>query len=345
MREPAPPRSAVVGIAGLALAPEEAELFAELPPAGVILFRRNCADRAQLRALTGELRAAAGDRPLPVFVDQEGGPVMRLAPPHWRPLPAAAAVGALALADPAAGDRASWLLGRLIAHDLREVGVDVACAPVLDVAAPGMTPAIGTRSFGADPTVVAGLAGAFVAGLEAGGVAPVIKHLPGHGRARVDSHLALPVVEAGRPELAAVDLVPCRELRHAPFAITAHVVYQALDPARAATVSRTVVARTIRGELGVSGLLLSDDLAMAALSGAPAARARAALEAGCDLALYCPGGLEANRAVLAAVPRLAASLAARLEGVLTRLAATPPDGFDPGRGAAELDALLAGAVA
>lgn len=345
MTQGQPPRAAVVGIAGTALSPDERALFAELPPAGVILFRRNCADRAQLRALTGELRASAAGRPLPVFVDQEGGRVMRLAPPHWRPLPSAASVGALALADAAAGARAARLLGRLIAHDLREVGIDVDCAPVLDVAAPGMTAAIGTRSFGAEPALVAELAAAFAAGLEAGGVAPVIKHLPGHGRARVDSHLALPTVEAAFLDLVAADLVPFRHLRHAPFAITAHVVYPDLDPLSPATLSRAVIARTIRGELGFAGLLLSDDLAMAALSGDPAARATAALAAGCDLALYCPGEPAANRAVLAAAPPLAASLEARLEGVMARLAATPPDGFSPDAAAAELDALLAGAVA
>lgn len=344
---PPPPRAAVVGVAGPALEPGERGLFAELPPAGVILFRRNCVDRAQLKGLVAELKAllAREGRPLPVFVDQEGGPVMRLAPPHWRPLPAAAAVGAAAQADPAAGARAAWLLGRLVAHDLKEVGIDVACAPVLDVAAPGMTGAIGARSFGADPALVAELAAALAAGLEAGGVAPVVKHLPGHGRALVDSHFLLPEVTAARAELAAADLVPCKALRHAPFAMTAHVVYRDLDPSRPATISRRVIAGTIRGELGVTGLLLSDDLAMEALAGDPASRALAALDAGCDLALYCPGRLEANRAVLAAAPALAPSLQARLAGTLARLAAVAPDGFDPARGARELDDLLAGTIA
>lgn len=345
MRERLPPRAAVVGIAGATLSAAERDLFAELPPAGVILFRRNCVDRVQLAGLIDTLRSLARERALPIFIDQEGGRVMRLAPPHWRKLPAAAAVGGLAAADPAAGARAAWLLGRLIAHDLREVGIDVACAPVLDVAADGMTAAIGTRSFGADPQSVAGLAAAFAAGLEAGGIAPVIKHLPGHGRARVDSHLSLPVVEAGRLELAACDLVPFHRLCHAPFAMTAHIVYRALDPDLPGTISRAVIAGTIRGELGFSGLLLSDDLAMQALAGDPASRALAALAAGCDLALYCPGDLEANRAVLSAAPPLAPSIEARLEGVLARLAATPPDGFVPEAAAAELDGLLAGAVA
>jgi beta-N-acetylhexosaminidase len=270
---------------------------------------------------------------------------MRLAPPHWRSLPAAGAIGELALRDPASGRRAAWLVGRLIAHDLREVGIDVACAPVIDVAATGMTEAIGSRSYGADPALVGELAASVAAGLAAGGVAHVIKHLPGHGRALVDSHLDLPVVPASLAELAAADLAPCRQLCHAPFAMTAHVVYPELDPERPATLSRLVIAQIIRGLLGVQGLLLSDDLAMAALSGDPAARALAALAAGCDLALYCTGKLDETRALLAAVPPLAPSLAARLEGILTALAAATPEPFDPDRGQAELADLLVGAVA
>ena len=211
---------------------------------------------------------------------------------------------------------AARLLGRLIAHDLREVGIDIDCAPVVDVAAAGMTEAIGSRSFGARPGQVATLARAFADGLIAGGVAPVIKHLPGHGRAVVDSHLELPLVEASLAVLRASDFAPVASLRDLPFAMTAHVVFPALDPSCPATTSREVIARTIRGALGVQGILLSDDLAMQALSGAPADRAVAALDAGCDLALFCPGRIEDSRAVLQAVPPLAPSLLARLDGVL-----------------------------
>lgn len=339
------PRAAIVGIAGPELGPEERDLLRALPPAGVILFRRNCVDRAQLRDLTDALRDLVPDRLLPIFVDQEGGRVMRLAPPHWRPLPPAGAIGRLTLADREAGREAAWLQGRLIAHDLREVGIDVACAPVLDVAGAGMTDAIGDRSFGADPALVAELAAAFVAGLVAGGVAPVIKHVPGHGRALVDSHCTLPVVPVAASELMACDLVPFRSLREAPFAMTAHVVYPELDPLHAATVSRRVIARVIRGELGIQGLLLSDDLAMEALAGDPAQRARAALEAGCDLALYCTGRLEETRAVLEAAPPLAPSLLARLEGSLHALAARPPQPFVAEAGQSRLAELLAGTVA
>jgi beta-N-acetylhexosaminidase len=341
----AAPRAAVVGIAGTALSCAERELLTALPPACVILFQRNCADRAQLRDLTAELKGLVGDRPLPILIDQEGGRVMRLRPPHWRVLPSAGSIGRLAREDMAAGREAAWLLGRLIAHDLREVGIDVDCAPVLDVATPGMTEAIGDRSFGSDPALVAELAAAFMAGLEAGEIAPVIKHVPGHGRAIVDSHLTLPVVHDAGESLRAADFRPFRALRHAPFAMTAHLVFTGLDPLRPATTSGTVLTRIVRGELGITGLLLSDDLAMQALSGDPAARALAALEAGCDLALYCPGRLDDTRAVLQAAPPLAPSLQARLDGIMARLAAAAIEPLDAGAAQARLESLLAGTVA
>lgn len=341
----AAPRAAIVGIAGTTLTAAERELFLALPPAGVILFQRNCVDRVQLRALTDALHALAGERPLPVFVDQEGGRVMRLRPPHWRALPAAGELGRLAALDAGAAATAARLHGRLIAHDLREVGIDVDCAPVLDVASAGMTEAIGSRSFAADPELVGVLAGAFAAGLLAGGIAPVGKHLPGHGRAVVDSHVALPVVEAAASALRAADFVPARALAHLPFVMTAHVVFADLDPERPATTSPTVITRIIRGELGVQGLLLSDDLAMQALTGTPPERALAALAAGCDLALFCPGQLDANRAVLQAVPPLAPSVQARLDGTLAELAARPVEPFDPEPAEARLWNLVRGTVA
>lgn len=345
MSRGAAPRAAIVGIVGPVLEAAEHELLLALPPAGVILFQRNCADRRQLRALTASLRALAPDRALPIFIDQEGGRVMRLRPPHWRSLPAAGDIGRLAAADGAAGQEAARLLGRLIAHDLREVGIDIACAPVLDVAAAGMTEAIGSRAFAADPHLVAALATAFAEGLLAGGVAPMIKHLPGHGRAVVDSHLELPVVDASLAVLRRTDFVPALGLAGLPFAMTAHVVYPALDPVRPATTSPTVIARIIRGELGVQGLLLSDDLAMQALSGEPADRAMAALDAGCDLALFCPGRLDQSRAVLQAVPPLAASLQARLEGTMAALAARQVEPFDAAGAEARLSELMTGIIA
>jgi beta-N-acetylhexosaminidase len=345
MSRASPTRAAVVGIAGPVLEPAERELLLALPPAGVILFQRNCVDRAQLRALTDDLHGLGAARRLPVLIDQEGGRVMRLRPPEWRALPSAREIGRLAGSDPAAGREAARLLGRLIAHDLREVGIDIDCAPVIDVATPAMTEAIGSRSFGERPDQVALLARAFADGLLAGGVAPVIKHVPGHGRAVVDSHLELPLVAASLAELRAGDFAPVASLRDLPFAMTAHVVFPALDPARPATTSREVIARTIRGALGVQGILFSDDLAMQALSGLPADRALAALEAGCDLALFCPGRLADNRAVLQAVPLLAPSLLARLDGVLATLADAPAEAFDAPRAERRLGDLLAGTVA
>ena len=339
------PRAAVVGLAGTVLDPAERELLQALPPAGVILFQRNCADRLQLRALTDELRALVLGRRLPILIDQEGGRVMRLRPPEWRPLPAARDIGRLAAEDQSAGREAARLLGRLIAHDLREVGIDIDCAPVLDVATPRMTEAIGSRSFSAEPRLVAELAAAFAQGLLAGGVAPVIKHLPGHGRAIADSHLELPIVTASAEELAGGDFAPVHALANLPFAMTAHVIYPALDPEFPATTSRRVITEIIRGELGVRGLLFSDDLAMNALSGAPADRAVAALAAGCDLALFCPGRIDDSRSVLQAVPALASSLLARLDGVLAELRRAEIEPFSPEPAAARLAELLGGTVA
>ncbi len=330
-------RAAVGGLAGPELLPEEEDLLRRSPPAGVVLFARNCRDRRQLAALVAAVRATQPGRRVPVLIDQEGGRVMRLRPPEWRPLPPAAAVGAVAAADAHAGLEAAWLLGRLIAHDLAEVGIDVDCAPVVDVGRPETTGAIGDRAFARDPEAVAELAGACARGLIHGGVAPVIKHLPGHGRARADSHLTLPVVDCPLDELLACDLVPARRLASLPLAMTAHVLYRAVDPDRPGTLSPAVIEGLIRGAAGFGGLLFSDDLAMKALEGDPATRAAGALAAGCDIALACTGRLEESEAVLAAVPPLVPEKLARLD------AAVPPpaaDGFDPDRGEALLGELL-----
>lgn len=336
------PRAAIVGIAGPALLPEERRCLQALPPAGVILFRRNCRDRAQVQDLVAELQGLVpGWRP-PILIDQEGGRVMRLQPPHWRALPPAGAIGHVAQLDPSAGDEAAWLLGRLIAHDLRELGIAIACAPVLDVAAAGMTEAIGSRAFAADPLLVARLGRAFADGLRAGGVAPVLKHLPGHGRATVDSHLALPVVSAPLDLLRRTDFLPFRALAGLPLAMTAHVVYPALDPERPATISPGVIATAIRGEIGFTGLLLSDDLAMGALSGDSASRTRAALAAGCDLALHCRGRIEETEAVLAAAGPLPAETARRWQAAA--MLAAEAAAFDPDAAERRLVTILDGAM-
>jgi len=333
-----PVRPAIVAVAGPELAAEEAALFAGMPPAGVILFARNCRDRVQLRRLVTDLRTACGPRPLLLLVDQEGGRVQRLGPPEWRALPAMAAVGALAARDREAGIRAARLVGRLIAHDLAEVGIDASAAPCLDLRFPDTTPAIGDRSFGSDPELVGRLGRALLAGLAEGGVLGVIKHLPGHGRARLDSHHTLPVVRASAAELARADLRPFALCADAPLGMTAHLVYEALDPDRPATLSPRLVGETIRGAIGFRGLLLSDDLNMGALSGPLPERARAALAAGCDLVLACRGDLAETAALLDALPPVDERLEERLAALLDR--PTPRAPLAPASAAAELDRLL-----
>lgn len=304
-------KAAVVGIAGPALAPGEAALLRAHRPAGVILFGRNIVDPPQLAALAAALRAVLPDEAV-LLVDQEGGRVARLRPPHWRAHPPHGAIGALHARDPAAGLRAAWLTGALIGDDCRDF--DVVCAPVLDLAVPGAhAGVVGDRSFGGNPDAVAALGRAFADGLLAAGLQPVMKHAPGHGRALVDSHLALPVVRA--PDLSA-DIAPFAACSAGPsplpWAMTAHIVYTHLDDTRAATMSPVVIEGVIRGRIGFAGVLASDDLAMHALEGPPEARAMAALAAGCDLACYCPGDAEGNAAVLAACPELTDAARGRL---------------------------------
>ncbi|MFO1036359.1 MAG: beta-N-acetylhexosaminidase [Geminicoccaceae bacterium] len=329
-----PPLAAVIGLGGPVLADAERELLQHRRPAGVILFGRNCQDHGQLTGLIASIRdACPGWQPL-LFIDQEGGRVARLRNPSWRAKPAAARTGA-------AGAEAVWSAARLIARDLADLGIDVDCAPVLDVAAPGMTDAIGDRAFCRDPERVADLGRAFLDGLAAGGVQGCIKHMPGHGRAVVDSHAELPVVDAPLDVLRRSDFVPFRKLADTPFGMTAHVLFRALDPDRPATLSKLVIERVIRGEIGFGGVLLTDDLAMNALLGAPADRAAGAIAAGCDLALYCKGDQAANLAVLEAVPPLSDSLLERLDSL--RLAVG--EAVDVAALEARLDDLVATAAA
>jgi beta-N-acetylhexosaminidase len=278
----------ILGIAGTRLAADERAMLRAHAPRGVILFGRNIVDPGQLAALTAELRAALPAGAV-LMVDQEGGRVARLRPPHWPALPAA---GTLRDADSALAH------GRALGAMVKAAGFDVAAAPVLDLRLPGTTEAIGDRALSDDPLVVARLGARIASGIMAEGVTPVMKHLPGHGRARVDSHYSLPRVSEA--DLRA-DLMPFVANFALPWAMTAHIVYDAFDPDLPATLSKTVIGRVIRGMIGFHGTLLSDDLAMAALTGTPAARAVAALAAGCDIALYCPGDMAGNLAVLDAV--------------------------------------------
>jgi beta-N-acetylhexosaminidase len=310
-------RAAIIGLSGPRLTADEAALLARRRPVGVILFARNVENPGQLRALNAEIREVLGAE-APILVDQEGGRVARLRPPHWPVFPPAARFEN----GPAQAARANAeAIGRTCAAE----GFDVVCAPCLDLRLPEGHGVIGDRAFSADPAEVTRLGAAVIEGLRAGGVMPVLKHIPGHGRARLDSHEALPVVEGGAAALAA-DLAPFRALAADDlWAMTAHIRYPAWDAARCATLSATIIASVIRGEIGFGGFLVSDDLGMGALAGSLGERTRAALEAGCDAVLHCSGVLAETRAVLeAAAPltdaarrRLAASRAA-LPPVTTR---------------------------
>jgi beta-N-acetylhexosaminidase len=272
------------------LGADEAAFFRDARPWGFILFRRNIDSPAQVRRLVADLREAADDAGAVVMIDQEGGRVQRLGPPHWPVRPSARAFGRASLDED--GRRTLARLGaRLIANDLRDLGIDANCAPVADIPIQGTHDVIGDRAYAADSRTVAVLARASAEGLLAGGVLPVIKHIPGHGRAGVDSHLALPVVEASLSELEKTDFAPFRALSDMPAAMTAHVVYTAVDPKRPATRSRTVVSKVIRGSIGFQGLLISDDLSMKALDGDFGSRASEALAAGCDIVLHCNGNM------------------------------------------------------
>jgi beta-N-acetylhexosaminidase len=329
-------QAAIVGIAGPTLSPEEATLFHRHPPAGVILFGRNIQDPPQLHALVTSLRRVLPAQAV-LMVDQEGGRVARLRPPHWREHPPAAAIGRCFAANCAAGLRAAFVTGALIGLDCAAAGFDVAAAPVLDLAMPGASNVVGDRAFAADPLVVARLGRAMAAGLLAAGIQPVGKHAPGHGRALVDSHLALPRVHAS--DLRA-DLLPFALNTDLPWLMTAHIVYAPWDPILPATVSPAVIKGIIRGRLGFGGMVVSDDLAMQALSGTPAQRAIAALAAGCDIALYCAGDLAPTAALLAVCPTLTPRATARL-GAARALAARRRRLLDAPALAAEQDRLLA----
>ena len=314
-----PTRAFVCGCAGTALDAAERAFLAESRPWGLILFRRNVASPEQLRALTASFREAVGRAGAPVLVDQEGGRVQRLTAPHWPRYPAAARYAELDPEGSGEGSRMARLGAEIMARDLAEAGITVDCAPVLDVPVEGGTPAIGDRGFARDPRTVAALARSFAEGLMAGGVLPVMKHVPGHGRAEVDSHHDLPVVTAERAALER-DFAPFRALADLPMAMTGHIVFRAIDPDRPATTSKRVIDGVIRGEIGFDGLLLTDDLSMEALRGTLGERAAAAAAAGCDILLHCNGVMDEARAVAAAAPVLDGRAAERAAAALARLA-------------------------
>jgi beta-N-acetylhexosaminidase len=303
---------AFLGLSGLALTDAENGLIRDADPAGFILFARNLADPVQLRALTDGLREVSGRADLPILIDQEGGRVARLRPPEWPEFPAASRFAALYDKAPISAIEAARVNALALALMLADAGINVDCAPVLDLAHPGAAAIVGDRSFGAEPMQVAALGRATLEGLAAGGVAGVIKHIPGHGRARADSHHELPVVDASPDDLAA-DLAPFRALAaRASMAMTAHILFNAWDDQHPATLSPTIIANIIRGEIGFDGLLMTDDIAMEALSGPLPARATAALAAGCDVVLHCTGVAADGEALAAALPPIGATARARL---------------------------------
>jgi beta-N-acetylhexosaminidase len=298
-------RAFITGVSGTALTAHERSFLREAEPWGLILFKRNVEAPDQLHALVASFREAVGRADAPVLVDQEGGRVQRLGPPHWPSYPAGAQFGRIWERDPASALEAARMGARLIANDLLLLGIDVDCLPLADVPSPDADPIIGDRAYGESAVKVAAIAAAIADGLMEGGVLPVLKHLPGHGRATADSHLSLPTVTADRSSLEAVDFSAFRPLAGLALGMTAHVVFSAFDPVAPATTSVTMVQDVIRDSIGFEGLLMTDDISMGALSGSLVERSVAALDAGCDIILHCNGRIEEMRAVAGAVPGLA----------------------------------------
>lgn len=336
-------RAFITGVSGLELTAEERAFLRAERPWGFILFKRNIDNPAQVARLVEELRGSTGDLDAVVLIDQEGGRVQRLGPPHWPAYPPGAVFGTLYDIDPALGLEAARLSSRLIAADLVDLGITVDCLPLADVPVEGADAVIGNRAYGTTPDKVAAIARAVTTGLEQGGILPVLKHIPGHGRATADTHFKLPVVDTSAAELEAFDFAAFRPLADLPMAMTAHVVFSALDPEQPATTSATIITQVIRGSIGFQGLLMSDDVSMNALQGSIAERTRAIVAAGCDIVLHCNGKLDEMRAVAAETPILEGKALERAKAVLA--SRRQPDAFDRIKGRADLDALIARAEA
>jgi beta-N-acetylhexosaminidase len=331
-------RAFITGVSGLELSAAEREFIRGERPWGFILFKRNVETPDQVSALVQELRNCVGEADAPVLIDQEGGRVARLGPPHWPVYPPGATFGALYDHEPELGLQAARLSSRLIAADLNDLGINVDCLPLADVPVAGADAVIGNRAYGTEPAKVAAIARAVTEGLEQGGVLPVLKHIPGHGRATADSHFRLPTVDTPREELERTDFAAFRPLADLPMAMTAHVVFSALDPAQPATTSATIIRQVIRGEIGFQGLLMSDDVSMNALAGSIAERTRAIVQAGCDMILHCNGKLDEMRDVARETPELTGEALQRARRALA--SRKPPEPLDRLAARAELDALL-----
>src|SRR3982751_1629605 len=331
-------RAFITGISGLELSATEREFIRGTRPWGFILFKRNVEAPDQVSALVRELRDCLGEADAPVLIDQEGGRVQRLAPLYWPVYPPGAVFGALYDVDPALGLSAARLSSRLIAADLIELGITVDCLPLADVPVAGADAVIGNRAYGTEPGKVASIARAVTEGLEQGGVLPVLKHIPGHGRATADSPFRLPPVDTSREEMERTDFAAFQPLAGLPMAMTAHVVFSALDPVHPATTSATIIRQVIRGVIGFQGLLMSDDVSMNALAGSIAERTHAIVNAGCDMVLHCNGKLDEMRDVARETPELAGEALNRARRALASRRA--PEPFDRQAARAELEALM-----
>ena len=336
------PRAFISGLSGLTLTADERAFLRDARPWGLILFKRNIENKDQVADLVDEVsRELGGD--VPVLIDQEGGRVQRLGPPNWPVYPPGAAYGAIYDRDPAVGLAAARLGARLIAADLIELGITVDCLPLADVPVRGADRVIGNRAYGETPDKVAAIAAAVAEGLMAGGVLPVLKHIPGHGRANADSHEKLPVVHADRATLEATDFAAFRPLKRIPLGMTAHVVFTAIDPVRPATTSATIIGEVIRGFIGFDGLLMGDDVSMGALSGTIAERSRASLAAGCDLVLHCNGKIDEMRAVASEAPELSGDAKRRADAALA--VRKSPAGIDLAAARSEFAAMMTSGMA
>lgn len=318
------PRAFIAGVSGTTLTSDERDFFKDSQPAGLILFARNCESAAQIKGLIAAVREVLASNDFLVLIDQEGGRVQRLRPPISRALPPAAAYGQCYARDPKLAVEAAEVVAHLMATELRVLDINTDCAPVLDVPVPGAHDIIGDRAFGVDVEQIVVLAGAAARGFMCGGVLPVMKHIPGHGRATSDSHLDLPVVETSHAELRRSDFAPFQALNALPAAMTAHVVFSALDADAPASTSSRVTQDIIRGEIGFDGLLMSDDLSMKALSGPMVERAKAVIDAGSDLALHCNGLLAEMAEVAAGVPELSGAALRRFEAAIRVTQANEP---------------------
>jgi beta-N-acetylhexosaminidase len=332
-------RAFITGLSGTAITPEERTFLRDAAPFGLILFKRNIVDPRQVAALIDDFKTVCTPDAA-ILIDQEGGRVQRMGPPHWPAYPAGAVYGALYRRDPAAGLRAAWLGGRLIAADLAALGITVDCLPLADVPVAGADCVIGDRAYGDTPQQVAAVAVAVADGLKAGGVLPVVKHMPGHGRATADSHLRLPVVTADLATLEATDFAAFTPLAGEAFGMTAHVVFTAVDPGLPATTSAIMISRVIRGFIGFSGALMSDDVSMGALAGSIAERVRRSLGAGCDLVLHCNGNFAEMQEVAANTPELGGGALERAARALA--SRTAPQELDAAAARAEFTELVSG---